>query len=460
VTTMPDAMLGMPTFNVDKTQVSFTPPAPFAPSTDYTVTVKGQDTSQNALSGSTQFKFSTARPPDTTPPTVASVAPPNGATAVANNTSIAITFSEAMNQAATAMAITTSPAVACMGGWTWNMAGTTATCVPTADLPSNTLYSVNVSTGARDLAGNTMAAAFASSFTTGVAPDRTPPTIVSVAPAANTTGVIRTATIAVTFSEAMDLASSQSAFSVTTPAGVTGTFTWTNANKTMTFRPAASFAYGDVVKFQVSNAAKDSAGNAKSTTDVYQFTVVRSATVNLACIDALDGFVNSLPVAYPSGNLTAGDSGAGGTLRAYEAFDLSGLPPETTAITSAFIYVNQYSVAGTPYGAATLGDLLWDHVDFGPTLEATDYGTPVLTHSYAEGILSSSATLGWKSATVLFAVLDDWSARVARGNRSEFVFKFTRDLINNSMANYAYSYPCSSANATLRPYLAVTYEYP
>src|SRR5206468_212200 len=102
----------------------------------------------------------------------------------------------------------------------------------------------------------------------------------------------------------------------------------------------------------------------------------------------------------------------------------------------------------------------WDHVDFGPTLEATDYGTPVLTHSYAEGILSSAATLGWKSASVSFAVLDDWSNRVARGNRSEYVFRFTKDLINNGAANYSYSYPCSSANATLRPYLAVTYEYP
>src|SRR5258708_18757571 len=285
------------------------------------------------------------------------------------------------------MAVPRSPAVACMGGWTWNMAGTTATCVPTGDLPSTTLYSVNVSTGARDLAGNAMAAAFASSFTTGVAPDRTPPTIVSVTPAANTTGVIRTSTIAVTFSEAMDLASSQSAFSVTTPAGVTGTFTWTNANKTMTFRPAASFAYGDVVKFQVSNAAKDAAGNAKSTTDVYQFTVIRSATVNLACIDALDGFVNTLPAAYPGGNLTAGGSGAGGTLRAYEAFDLSGLPPETTAITSAYVYVNQYSVAGTPYGATRLGDLPWDHVDFCPTPETAGHRTALLHPNHAQRTL-------------------------------------------------------------------------
>jgi hypothetical protein len=347
-----------------------------------------------------------------------------------------------------------------MGGWVWSMTGNAATCVPTVELPSTTLYAVSVSVAAKDVAGNAMAAPFSSSFTTGVAPDRTPPTIVSVTPASNTTGVIRTASITVNFSEAMDLASSQAAFSVAAPAGVTGTFTWANANKSMTFKPTASFAYGDVVRFQVSNAAKDAAGNAKATTDVFQFTVVKSATVNLVCIDALDGFVNSLPTAYPSGNLTAGDSGAGGTLRAYEAFDLGGLPPETTGITAAYIYVDQYSVAGTPYGSTSLGDLLWDHVNYGPTLEATDYGTPLLVHSYNEGILSSSATLGWKSSSVLFAVLDDWTARVARGNRSEYVIRFTRDLINNGVANYAYAYPCSSANAALRPYLAVTYEYP
>jgi hypothetical protein len=460
VTTTPDVPLGMPTFNAQKTQVSYTPPSPFATATQYMVTVKGQDPSHNALSGTTQFSFTTARPPDTTPPTVVSVTPVNGATNVANNTSIVVTFSEGMNQAGTAAAISLSPAVTCMGGWTWNAAGTAATCVPTADLPSTTLYTVGVSVAAKDLAGNAMAAPYSSNFTTGVAPDRTPPTIVSVNPASNTTGVIRTTSIAVTFSEAMDLASSQAAFSVTAPAGVTGTFTWTNANKVMSFKPAAQFAYGDVVRFQVTTGAKDAAGNAKATTDVYQFTVVKSATVNCACIDALDGFVNSLPTAYPSGSLTCGDSGAGGTLRAYEAYDLSAVPPEATAITAAYIYAYQYSVAGTPYGATLLGDLLWDHVNFGPTLEATDYGTPLLVHSYNEGTLSTTTTLEWKSSSVLFSVLDDWSNKATRGNRSEYVFRFTKDLISNAMADYAYMYPCSTANATFRPYLAVTYEYP
>jgi hypothetical protein len=460
IATVPDVALGTATFNAQKTQVSYTPPAPFGTSTEYTVTVKGQDPAHNALAGTTQFKFTTASPPDTTPPRVVSVTPVNNATNVANNTSIIITFTEAMNQTATAAAISLSPAVTCTGGWTWNTGGTVATCVPTADLPSTTLYTVGVSVAAKDLAGNAMTAPFSSNFTTGVAPDRTPPTIVSVTPASNTTGVIRTTSIAVTFSEAMDVASSQSAFSVTMPAGVTGTFTWTNANKVMTFKPTAQFAYGDVVRFQVSTAAKDAAGNAKATNDVYQFTVVRSATVNCACIDALDGFVNSLPVAYPAGSLTAGDSGAGGTLRAYEAFDLSAVPPEATAITAAYIYANQYSTYGTPYGAALLGDLLWDHVNFGPTLESTDYGTPLLVHSYNEGTLSSTAVLEWKSSSVLFAVLDDWTNKATRGNRSEYVFKFTKDLINNGSADYAYLYPCSTATATLRPYLTVTYEYP
>src|SRR5262249_18583779 len=96
IATVPDVALGTATFNAQKTQVSYTPPAPFATSTEYTVTVKGQDPAKNALAGTTQFKFTTARPPDTTPPTVVSVTPVNNATNVANNTSITVTFSEAM----------------------------------------------------------------------------------------------------------------------------------------------------------------------------------------------------------------------------------------------------------------------------------------------------------------------------------------------------------------------------
>jgi methionine-rich copper-binding protein CopC len=462
VTAVPDIALGVPTFDAPKTQVSFTPTARLATATSYTITVKGQDPSHNALAGTTQFKFTTVRPPDTMPPTVASITPANGAMGVANNSSIVVTFSEAMNTTATAAAFAISGGVTCTGGWIWNMAGTSATCTPAAALADTTTYNVAVSTAAKDLAGNALAAPFSASFTTGVKPDTTAPTIVSVNPANNTSGVVRNAKISVTFSEAMDLASAQAAFQVTQPAGVTGTFSWAAGNLTMTFSPSATFAYGDVVRFQVTTAAKDAAGNAKATTDSFSFTVIKSTTVNFPCIDALDGFVNAVGTAFPARELIGGNGGTGSTgmLRGYEAYDISALPATTTAITAAYIYIYQYSVASAPYGATALGDLMWYHVDFGPTLEATDFGTPVLTHPYPSGVLSTTPVLEWKSSSVVFAVQNDFANRTARNNRSEFVIQFPNDSSSNGIARYAYLYACNTANASFHPYLAVTYEYP
>jgi len=402
---------------------------------------------------------------DTTPPTVTSISPADGTMMVANNSPIVITFSEPMSTAATSAAISFSPAITCMGGWSWNMTADTATCTPTGQLASNTLYKVDVSTAATDVAGNALGTPFASSFTSGVAADRTPPTIVGVMPASNTSGVLRTTGITVTFSEPMDIASAQAAFSVTAPTGVMGTFTWTNSNQTMTFKPTVMFAYGAVVTFQVSTAAKDVAGNAKATTDIYRFNVIKSATTNFPCIPELDGSVNSLLAANPGNPIVAGDAGNGITARGVEAFDLTTLPTATSAITAATINMFQYSLMlqlDTTYGAAYLGDLLWWHVNFGPTFEGGDYNSPMLTHPYASGILSTTNVYEWKRANVEFAVRDDWANRAARGNRSEFIIRFTKDLLNNMKAAYAYLYSCGvpPANITYNPYLAVTYEYP
>jgi hypothetical protein len=121
--------------------------------------------------------------------------------------------------------------------------------------------------------------------------------------------------------------------------------------------------------------------------------------------------------------------------------------------------MNQHSTVGTPYGASFIGDLIWDHVDFGPTLEAADYGTPFLTHPYAAGVLGASPAVGWKSSSVALSLWDDWQNRGTRGNRSEFVVRFTNDAINDGAAHYAYFYACNTAMMANRPYLAVTYEF-
>jgi hypothetical protein len=49
---------------------------------------------------------------------------------------------------------------------------------------------------------------------------------------------------------------------------------------------------------------------------------------------------------------------------------------------------------------------------------------------------------------------------MARGNRSEFMIRFTNDTVTPVTSDYAYFYACETTAPSDRPYLSVTYEYP
>ncbi|MGN6563889.1 MAG: Ig-like domain-containing protein, partial [Thermomicrobiales bacterium] len=115
---------------------------------------------------------------DTTPPTVASTTPAAGATGVPTTTTIAITFSEAMNRTATQSAFSVTPAIP--GNFSWDANGVTMTFTPTATLANSATYTATVSTGARDLAGNALVTTKTWSFTTAAATP--PPAVTGVSP--------------------------------------------------------------------------------------------------------------------------------------------------------------------------------------------------------------------------------------------------------------------------------------
>lgn len=103
--------------------------------------------------------------PDTTAPTVSSVTPANGATGVATTATISIAFSEAMD-AATISTATISVDNGVSGTVAYDAASHVATFTPAGPLANNTVYTVTVATGVKDLAGNPLATASTSSFTT------------------------------------------------------------------------------------------------------------------------------------------------------------------------------------------------------------------------------------------------------------------------------------------------------
>jgi hypothetical protein len=111
---------------------------------------------------------------DTTPPTVTSHTPASGATGVPTTTTVTATFNEAVQPATIQMQLAAGTTTV-TGGTTYDSATRTATFTPSAALAASTSYTATVS-GAKDLAGNTMATV-SWSFTTSAGGSGCPCTI-------------------------------------------------------------------------------------------------------------------------------------------------------------------------------------------------------------------------------------------------------------------------------------------
>ncbi len=105
---------------------------------------------------------------DTAPPTVIATSPIANATGVAINTTIRVTFSEAMNTTSAQSAFSISPTVS--GSRSWNFNNDVMTFTPAANLSCNKTYTVTIGTGAKDLVGLPLANAYIWSFTTLLPP--------------------------------------------------------------------------------------------------------------------------------------------------------------------------------------------------------------------------------------------------------------------------------------------------
>ena len=167
------------------TTASFSPNAILIPNTVYTATITtgAKDLAGNALVNNYVFSFTTGQSTaDVTPPIVISTDPANAATGVALSKVIAATFSKAMNPST----INSSTFLLSQGttpvAGTVTYSGTTARFTPNANLLPNTVYTATITTGAKDVAGNSLAANYTWTFTTaGTGTTFIPPPLGSVA---------------------------------------------------------------------------------------------------------------------------------------------------------------------------------------------------------------------------------------------------------------------------------------
>jgi len=197
-------------------------------------------------------------------PTVTSTNPAIGATAVPINRKITAAFSKPMNPATITTATFTlaSATTTITGVVAYNAASNIATFAPAANLAANTAFTATITTGAKDLAGDSLASNFAWAFTTSAVSDTTAPTVSSTNPASAATGVALNQKIAATFSKAMD-STTITTTTFTLKQGTTavaGTVTY--AGTTATFTPTANLAASTAYTATISTGAKDLAGNA------------------------------------------------------------------------------------------------------------------------------------------------------------------------------------------------------
>ena len=112
------------------------------------------------------WSFTTGGIPDIALPTVTTTDPLNNATGVAGNKVVTFTFSEAMDPLTiNATTFTLKQGTNAVTG-TVTYSGTTATFTPANVLAAGTVYTATISTGAKDLAGNALAANSILTFTT------------------------------------------------------------------------------------------------------------------------------------------------------------------------------------------------------------------------------------------------------------------------------------------------------
>ena len=209
---------------------------------------------------------------DVVAPTVTSIAPANAATTVPINTNISATFSEGMDPATITSATFTLTQGATPVSGAVTYLGATATFNPTSNLAASLPFTATITTGAKDLAGNALAANKTWTFTTGTTADITAPTVSSTIPADTATGVVINGNITATFDEAMDPATI-TATTVTLKQGATsisGAVTY--AGTTATFNPTANLAASTLFTATITTGAKDLAGNALAANRTWTFT--------------------------------------------------------------------------------------------------------------------------------------------------------------------------------------------
>ena len=318
---------------------TFTPNEALAPNTNYTGEVGSgaTDLAGNAIEDDYAWSFTTGDSPDLTVPAVIANTPSADAVDVALNQRVSITFSEPMAPTSVTGATFTLRAGATPIIATITYSGTSGVLAPWELLAANTEYTVTLSTGATDLAGNAIQGAYEWRFTTGSALDTSGPLVASTIPATNAAVDVPIAqTMSITFSEPMSPTSITAAtFTLrrgTTP--IISTITYLGVTAELT--PSEALAYNTEYTLTMSTGAVDLAGNALASAHEWSFRTAQEpdaiAPAVLSSTPLADAVGVEIDVAV---SVTFSEPMAGATLNAASLTLRRGSVPVAATVTYA-----------------------------------------------------------------------------------------------------------------------------
>jgi hypothetical protein len=143
---------------------------------------------------------------------------------------------------------------------------------PVESLSANKLYTATITSGVQDLAGNSLANSYVWSFTTGATPDVTAPVISSTDPLNNETDVALNKIITISFNEAIDPISINSATLTLKHGTVLVTGTMSSSGRIVTLKPSAILSANTSYTLTVLTGVKDLAGNSIAANNTLNFT--------------------------------------------------------------------------------------------------------------------------------------------------------------------------------------------
>ena len=215
------------------------------------------------------------------PPLAGSILPVCGATEVPLNQVMSATFADNLSASSVnvnSVLLTGPGGTQVTGAVAYDQATRIVTFTPAILLSPSTAYTYTIKSGENGIqnqSGNGLLSDFVCTFTTGLTPDTTAPTVTATNPEDNETGVSLNSVVTATFNEAMDpLKINATSFLVRGPGStaVSGLVTYAGPSFTAVFSPSGNFEPNTTYTATITTDAIDAAGNALAADFVWSFT--------------------------------------------------------------------------------------------------------------------------------------------------------------------------------------------